>query len=75
MDVLNLGPHWLTIESDSLDVHVTFDRHGITPVAVNLLNRPIQLRTPNLTLYLPQVIFGEDDRVEFSTGSYTVKLG
>ena len=76
MDILKSGRLTWTTTDESLDEKgVTIDGHEITPADLNLLNQPIQLRTPNLVLHLRPVRYAnEEERVEFATGLVVTPL-
>lgn len=76
MDILRSPRLEWTITDSSLDGEfVTFDGHPLTPADLDLFNRPIRLRTPNLILnLLPMETSNTIQRVEFPTGSIVTPL-
>lgn len=64
--------HW-NISDGNLN-NAAIDHHHITPVDLETLNQPIQLKTPNLILFLAPMENTERVDVEFATGSVVTPL-
>lgn len=66
---------WLTTDDDLNNEGVTIDDHEPTPLDKIKLSTPVQLKTPNLVLYMFPVKYADnEERVEFPTGNKVTPL-
>ena len=65
---------WDVTEASLDDENVILDGHPLTPADLDLLNQPVELKTPNLVLYMLPMEYGEVERIEFPTGLIVTPL-